>query len=100
MGLNHLLYMDDLKLFTRNEVTFSKLLQATEAFFAKIDFGLNTSKSVRTECYEGISQELEKLLVVNLVTGYKYLGFFQVDKTNQYGIKKKVLGLVQLQVVK
>ena len=55
MELNHLLYMNDLKLLARNEVTLSKLLQATETIFAKIGFSLNASKSARTEFYEGIS---------------------------------------------
>ena len=55
MELNHLLYMDDLKVIARNKVTLSKLLQATENFFAKISFTLNAPKSARTEFYEGIS---------------------------------------------
>ena len=92
--LNHFLYMDDLKLLARNKETLSTLLQATETFFAKLGFSLDASNSARTECYERIGQKLEKLPVVNHITVYKYLGFFVVDKANQYSNRKPLIEVI------
>ena len=42
----------------------------------------------------------KKLRVVNPVTSYKYLRFFQIDKTNQYDKKKKLIELVHTRIHK
>ena len=93
MTLNHLLFVDNLKLFARDTNSLGKLLSKTKEFFAEAGLSLNAQKSARSSDYTEI-KTLNELPVVNSATGYKYLGFFQTDKTLQMANKKKLIELV------
>ena len=99
MTLNHLLFMDGLKLFARDTDSLGKLLNNTKEFFAKAGLSLNAQKSAHSSDYTKI-KTLNELPVVNSATGYKYLGFFQTDKTLQMANKKKPIELVHERVAR
>ena len=79
MTPNHLLFMDDLKLFARDTDSLGKLLSKIKEFFAELGLRLNAQKSAHSSDYTEITT-LNELLVVNSIANYKYLGFFQTDK--------------------
>ena len=99
MALNHLLFMDDLRLFARDTDLLGKLLSKTKEFFAEVRFNLNAQKSTRLSDYMEV-KTLNKPLVLNSTTSYKYLGFFQTDKTLQVANKKKLIELVHERVAR
>ena len=91
--------MDDLKLFARDTDSLGKLLSKTKEFFAEVGFSLNAQKSARSSDYTKV-KTLNELPVVNSTTGYKYVGFFQTDKTLQMANKKKLIELVHERVAR
>ena len=99
MALNHLLFVDDPKLFVRDTDSLGKLLSKTKEFFAEVGLSLNAQKSARSSDYTEV-KTLNELPVVNSATGYKYLGFFQTDKTLQMANKKKLIELGHERVVR
>ena len=99
MALNHLLFMDDLKLFARDTDSLGKLLSKTKEFFAEVGLSLNVQKSARSSDYTEV-KTLNELPVLNPTTGYRHLGFFQTDKTQQMANKKKLIELVHERVAR
>ena len=99
MALNHLLFMDDLKLFARDTDSLGKLLSKTKEFFAEVGLTLNAQKSAHSEDYTE-TKTLNELPVVNSTTDYKYLGFFQTDRTLQMANKKKFIELLYERVAR
>ena len=91
--------MEDLKLFARDTDSLGKLLSKTKEFFAEVGLSLNAQKSARSSDYTEV-KILNELPVVNSTTGYKYLGFFQTDKTLQMANKKKLIELVHQRVAR
>jgi sulfur relay (sulfurtransferase) complex TusBCD TusD component (DsrE family) len=83
--LNHLLYMDDIKLFASNNQQLSSLLQITEMFSAdiKMNFGIDKCKTCsikkgKLTKHEGFQLASEQIIQgMNINECYKYLGFIQ-----------------------
>ena len=66
---NHLLFIDDLKLFAEGEDVLEKMMRETERFFEVVGLEMNKAKSA-TNC-----DVLEdKAVVMGVTEGYKYLG--------------------------
>ena len=96
--INHLLYMDDLKLYSKTEKTFDSLIQTVRIFSndIKMEFGiekcailvLKRGKVVKSE---GIKlPDNRKMRSLNENEGYKYLGILQADQIKQKKMKEKV----------
>ena len=86
--VNHLLFMDDLKLLAEDKETLSDLLKATGEFFSLIGLELNAKKSARTEAYGEVSSELKKIPITNTRERYKCLGVLQCRRTCNMSTKR------------
>ncbi len=94
--LNHLLFMDDLKLFSKNEEQIESLIQTTHIFSTDIgmEFGikkcgvliLKRGKIVRCDGIELPNDELIKEVEQD---GYTYLGIVELDKVKEKEMKEK-----------
>ena len=58
MEVNHLIFMDDLKLMADNKDAPSVLLKVTGELLSLIGLELNVKKSTRTDAYGEVSSEL------------------------------------------
>lgn len=94
--LNHLLYMDDLKLYANSQDQLEKLVQITENFSNDIhmEFGIDKCKTINLErgiliSNEGIRTN-DNQLIESLAESehYKYLGFMQLKGIKQTEIKE------------
>ena len=95
--LNHLLFMDDLKLYAKSERELDSLIQTVRIFSDDVGmvFGLDKcavlvlkrGKMVRTEGIE--LPDGKRMREVNL-DGYKYLGVLQLDSIMNREMKEKV----------
>lgn len=92
---NHLLFIDDLKIFAKEENTLCGMLSETEKFFSTIGLEINKSKSAsNTSACE------EKTVVLQATEGYKYLGVTEdrdnkVQRENYSRIKKEMIKRVE-----
>jgi hypothetical protein len=96
--LNHLLFMDDLKLFSKNEEQIESLIQTTHIFSTDIgmEFGikkcgvliLKRGKIVRCDGIELPNDELIKEVEQD---GYTYLGIVELDKVKEKEMKEKTI---------
>ena len=75
MVLNHMLFIDDLKLFTCDTGLFDKLLNKIKELLAEVILNLNAYKYICSSDYTKVITFTE-LLIVNKIISYKYLGFF------------------------
>lgn len=73
---NHLLFIDDLKLFSESEETLKAMLDETERFFNIVGLERNRNKSA-TNCK---SCE-DSAIVLGVSEGYKYLGITENHKS-------------------
>ena len=97
--LNHLLFMDDLKLYGRNEEELERLVEVVEVFSRDIGMGFGLDKcgmlairkgvKVRSEGIELPDGEMIKELDEK---GYKYLGILQNDTIMEKEMKGKIRG--------
>ena len=95
--LNHLLFMDDLKLYAKSERELDSLIQTVRIFSDDVGmvFGLDKcavlvlkrGRMVRTEGIE--LPDGKRMREVNLA-GYKYLGVLQLDSIMNREMKEKV----------
>ena len=96
--LNHLLFMDDLKLFSKNEEQIESLIQTTHIFSTDIgmEFGikkcgvliLKRGKIVRCD---GIELPTDELIKEVEQDGYTYLGIVELDKVKEKEMKEKTI---------
>jgi hypothetical protein len=97
--LNHLLYVDDIKLFASNNQQISSLLQITETFSSdiKMNFGIDKCKTCSIEKgklrkHEGFQLASEQIIKgMNTNERYKYLGFIQTPIIDHRTIKSTVI---------
>jgi hypothetical protein len=96
--INHLLYMDDLKLYAKNNNELKNLIQKTERFSIDINmkFGIdkcNTCSIQRGKPTEHIGNTLqstnETITGLNENDYYKYLGILQNPMINDKNIKEQ-----------
>ena len=96
--INHLLLMDDLKLYSKTEKTLDSLVQTVCIFSTdiKMEFGiencavlvLKRGKVVKSEGIKLPDNKKMRLLEEN--EGYKYLGILQADQIKEKEMKEKV----------
>ena len=97
--LNHLLFMDDLKLYGRNEEELGRLVEIVEVYSRDIgmEFGLDKcgmlaiKKGVKVRS-EGIELPDGDIIKELDERGYKYLGILQNDTIMEREMKEKIKG--------
>ena len=92
---NHLLFIDDLKLFAEREDILAKMMDETKRFFDIVGLEMNKTKSA-TNC-EACE---DKAVVMNAAEGYKYLGITEnrnseVTKETVERIHREILSRVE-----
>ena len=96
--INHLFYMDDLKLFAKNDQQLEGLLSTVKAFSDDIcmDFGLDKCAKatfVKGKLRKTTSIELDINTTIKELDPeetYKYLGVFEGDGINHASMKEKI----------
>ena len=98
MSINHLLFMDDLKVFGKNEKELDMLLNTVRVFSEDIrmEFGISKcgvlvmkrGKLFRTEGIEMPSGEVIKEIDTEL--GYRYLGILEADSFKDNKMKELI----------
>ena len=96
--INHLLYMDDLKLYSKTEKALDSLIQTVRIFSndIKMEFGIEKCailvlKRRKVVKSEGIKlPDNRKMRSLNANEEYKYLGILQADQIKQKKMKEKV----------
>ena len=94
--INHLHFMDDLKLFVKNEDQIDNLVNTVRIFSEdiKMEFGLPKCgvlimKREKVVKSEGISMPNGKMLKNIEEGGYKYLGILEADGVKHEEMKEK-----------
>ena len=93
MTHNHILFIDDLRLFTHDTNSLGESLNKNKEFFTEVRFSLNGQKSTCSSDYTQV-KTLNDLPAVNVKTGYKYPRLFQTRNPLQMANKKKLIELV------
>ena len=95
--INHLLFMDDLKLYGENEKALDSLVQTVRIFTSDIRMEFGTEKCAtmiqkrgKVVRSEGIKLPNEKVIKSLQDKGYKYLGILQVDKVKEQEMKENI----------
>jgi hypothetical protein len=97
--LNHLLFMDDLKLYARNEEECASLVNVVHKYSRDIgmEFGMDkcavlTMKGGKRVVSDSYGMELPSGEVMKEVdeNGYKYLGILQTDRVMNGDMKEKI----------
>lgn len=96
--INHLLYMDDIKIFASNKTQMQSLLRITEQFTQDtcMEFGINKCKMLHIDkgkCkQQNITEVLNNETLENMEPQetYKYLGFEQNTSMNHTHIKEQL----------
>ena len=96
--INHLLFMDDLKLFAKNEKGLDSLVQTVRVFSEDIgmEFGIDKCamlvlKRGKFERSEGIQlPDNEQIKSLGEKEGYKYLGILEADGVLEKDMKEKL----------
>ena len=93
--VNHLLFMDDLKLFAKNEKELDSLVSTVQFFSRDIGMEFGLKKCGVTVLKRGKLRKKEGIQLVNGETikevgreGYKYLGIMELDRVKEQEIKK------------
>jgi len=95
--LNHLLFMDDLKLFGKNDEQIDSLVQTVFRFSEDIgmEFGLKkcgvvTLKKGKLVKFDGIYLPNHEIMKEVDEKGYTYLGILELDQIKEHIMKNKV----------
>ena len=96
--INHLLYVDDLKLYAKNEKELDSLVHTVRVLSRHIgmDFGIEkcsmlVMKRGKKTTSDGIKLP-DNIVIKSLKEGerYKYLGILQIDEVQQKEVKRNV----------
>ena len=96
--VNHLLFMDDLKLYAKNEKSLDSLIQTVRIFSKDIgmEFGIDKCAMISLKrgniiTSEGITLP-DKFLIKSMKNGesYKYVGILQADRIKHKEMKEEV----------
>ena len=96
--INHLMYMDDIKLFAKNEKELETLIHAVRIYSQNIgmEFGIEkcamlVMKSGKRHMTDGMEQpNHEKIRTLGENETYKYLGILEADTIKQVEMKDKI----------
>ena len=96
--LNHLLFMDDLKLFSNSEEQMDTLVRTAQVFSTSIGMeferkkcGILTMNSGKVVRCEGIKLPKNEVMKVVEKEGYTYLGIVESDKIKENEMKEKTV---------
>ena len=96
--LNHLLFMDDLKLFAKNEEQIDTLVGTVHVFSTDIgmEFGMRkcgilTMKRGKLVRSEGLKLPNNEVMKEVEKEGYTYLGIVELDKIKENEMKEKTI---------
>ena len=96
--LNHLLYMDDLKLFAKSEEEIDTLVRTVHVFSTDIEMefgmkkcGILTMKRGKVVRCEGIMLPNNEVMNEVEKEGYTYLGIVELDKIKEDEMKNKTI---------
>ena len=95
--VNHLLFMDDLKLYASNEKSFESLILTIRVFGNKIEMEFGVEKCAVLTIMKGKITNSDGIALLNKTTikelkvddSYKYLGAIQADGMKHHAMKKK-----------
>ena len=94
--IHHLLYMDDLKLYGKNENQINSLINTVKIFSEDIRMKFGLDKCARlikergkVKNTQGLQLDVGTMKDAPLDTGYKYLGILQSDDNLQTEVKTK-----------
>ena len=95
--INHLLYMDDLKLYAKNEKEFDSLTQTVRVFSKNIGMDFGIEKRSMLLMKRGKKTKSDGLMLPDDTEikslkdgeGYKYLGILQVDAMQEKEMKSQ-----------
>jgi len=92
--VNHLLFMDDLKVFGKNEKEIDSLVKTVEVFSCNIGMEFGIKKYGVAYIKRGKLSKAEglRLLSGNMITtvneeGYRYIGIIELDKVKEQEMK-------------
>ena len=96
--INHLTYMDDIKLFAKNEKELETLIHAVRIYSQDMgmEFGIEkcamlVMKSVKRHMTDGMEQpNHDKIRTLGKEKTYKYLGILEADTIKQVEMKNKI----------
>ena len=96
--INHLLYMDDFKLYSKNEKELDSLIQTIRVFSQgiRMEFGIDKCATIvlkrgKLVKSDGIKlPDGKEMKSLNEGDGYKYLGVTEADEIKKKEIKEKV----------
>ena len=96
--INHLLYMDDLKIFAKEEACLDALIQTVRVFSSDIgmEFGIEKCailimKRGKVSISNGIKLSCDDVIkALNAEEGYKYLGVLESDTIMKTEMKSKI----------
>ena len=96
--VNHLLFMDDLKLYAKDETSLDSLIQTVRIFSKDIGMQFGIDKCTMLSLKRGnivTSEEIklrDKSLIKSMKNGksYKYLGILQADRIKHKEMKDEV----------
>jgi hypothetical protein len=93
--ISHLLYMDDLKLYGRNQREIDSQINTVRIFSEDIGMKFGLDKCARLIINRGKVQhtegiELPEGRIEDLKQGYKYLGILQIHEAEQLKVKARV----------
>ena len=96
--LNHLLFIDDLKLFPKSEAKMDTLVRTVHVFSTDIgmEFGMKkcgilTMKRGKVARCEGIKLPNSEVMKEVEKEGYTYLGIVELDKNKEKEMKEKTI---------
>ena len=96
--LNHLLFMDDLKLFSKSEEQMDTLVRTVYVFSTDIGMkfgmkkcGILTMKRGKVVRCEGIKLPNSEVMKEVEKEGYTYLGIVELDKIKENKMKEKII---------
>ena len=95
--LNHLLYMDDLKLYGKNKNELNQLLEVVHSFSKDISMSFGLDKCAKAEFHRGkcrqghnITLDTETIKNLDQHETYKYLGIDEGDGIRHVKMKEKL----------
>ena len=95
LKINHLLFVDDLNLFEKNDEQINPLVKTVHIFskdigmeFGKKKCGLFVMKKGKIVESDGIQLPVGETITITEQDGYKYLGILELDKFMEAEMKK------------
>jgi len=94
--VNHLLYLDDLKLFARNRTDLESIVSTVNNFNGSIHMNFSIDKSAIASLIQGKLSSFEGIVgtiipALNTFDSYKYSGMFENDRLKEILVKDLIV---------